>query len=117
MLIATAVYEDGYTEDVTSSVEWSSDKPKVVDFLSPGQCVANEAGTAVIVATDAINGFRKAKADGKLKNVRIWVRRGGPREKEGLDAMRALKDEGFDINVFDRNTPLTDIVDKALHKQ
>ena len=64
-----------------------------------------------------INGFRKAKADGKLKNVRIWVRRGGPREKEGLDAMRALKDEGFDINVFDRNTPLTDIVDKALHKQ
>jgi len=43
-----------------------------------------------------INGFRKAKADGKLKHVRIWVRRGGPREKEGLDAMRALKDEGFD---------------------
>ena len=26
------------------------------------------------------------------------------------------EDEGFDINVFDRNTPLTDIVDKALHK-
>ena len=24
--------------------------------------------------------------------------------------------EGFDINVFDRNTPLTDIVDKALLK-
>jgi ATP-citrate lyase beta-subunit len=63
-----------------------------------------------------INGFRKAKSDGKLKHVKIWVRRGGPREKEGLDAMRALKDEGFDINVFDRNTPLTDIVDKALLK-
>jgi ATP-citrate lyase beta-subunit len=61
-----------------------------------------------------INGFRKAKSEGKLKGVKIWVRRGGPREKEGLDAMRALKDEGFDINVFDRNTPLTDIVDKAL---
>ena len=61
-----------------------------------------------------INGFRKAKSEGKLKGVKIWVRRGGPREKEGLDAMRALKDEGFDINVFDRHTPLTDIVDKAL---
>ena len=35
-------------------------------------------------------------------------------EKEGLELMRKLKDEGFDINVFDRNTPLTDIVDKAL---
>lgn len=63
-----------------------------------------------------INGFRKAKGEGKLKGVKIWVRRGGPREKEGLDAMRALRDEGFDIHVFDRHTPLTDIVDKALQK-
>ena len=28
--------------------------------------------------------------------------------------MRELKEEGFDINVFDRYTPLTDIVDKAI---
>ncbi len=63
-----------------------------------------------------IAGFRKAKAEGKLNGVRIWVRRGGPREKEGLDAMRALRDEGFDIHVFDRHTPLTDIVDMALKK-
>ena len=61
-----------------------------------------------------ITGFRKGKSGGRLENVKIWVRRGGPGEKEGLDAMRALKEEGFDINVFDRNTPLTDIVDKAL---
>jgi ATP-citrate lyase beta-subunit len=52
--------------------------------------------------------------DSARQNQKIWVRRGGPREREGLDAMRALKDEGFDIHVFDRNTPLTDIVDKAL---
>jgi len=64
-----------------------------------------------------IAGFRKAKAEGKLNGVKIWVRRGGPREKEGLDAMRALRDEGFDIHVFDRHTPLTDIVDKAVQKQ
>lgn len=63
-----------------------------------------------------IAGFRKAKSEGKLKGVKIWVRRGGPREKEGLDAMRALRDEGFDIHVFDRHTPLTDIVDKALQQ-
>jgi ATP-citrate lyase beta-subunit len=61
-----------------------------------------------------IAGFRKAQAEGKLDGVKIWVRRGGPREKEGLDAMRALRDEGFDIHVFDRHTPLTDIVDNAL---
>jgi ATP-citrate lyase beta-subunit len=64
-----------------------------------------------------IAGFRKAKAEGKLTGVKIWVRRGGPREKEGLDAMRALREEGFDIEVYDRRTPLTDIVDMALQKK
>ena len=64
-----------------------------------------------------IAGFRKAKAEGKLKGVKIWVRRGGPREKEGLDAMRALHEEGFDIQVYDRHTPLTDIVDMALKQK
>lgn len=64
-----------------------------------------------------IAGFRKAKSDGKLNGVKIWVRRGGPNEKEGLELMRKLKDEGFDIHVYDRKTPLTDIVDMALQKK
>jgi ATP-citrate lyase beta-subunit len=64
-----------------------------------------------------IAGFRKAKAKGKMDKVQIWVRRGGPREKEGLAAMRELAKEGFKINVFDRTTPLTDIVDMALAKR
>ncbi|THJ17437.1 MAG: ATP citrate lyase [Nitrospira sp. CG24B] len=109
--------------------EYSGDPPDwAVEVLTEKVCslpgIKNIiVGGAIANFTDVkktfggiINGFRKAKGDGKLKGVKIWVRRGGPREKEGLDAMRALKDEGFDINVFDRNTPLTDIVDKALHK-
>ena len=64
-----------------------------------------------------INAFRKAQAEKKLRGVKIWVRRGGPNEKEGLADMKALKDEGFDIEVFDRHTPLTDIVDMALAKK
>ncbi len=64
-----------------------------------------------------IAGFHKAKSDGKLNGVKIWVRRGGPNEKEGLELMRKLKDEGFDIHVYDRKTPLTDIVDMALQKK
>ncbi len=109
--------------------EYSGDPPDwAVEVLTDKVCslpgIKNIiVGGAIANFTDVkktfggiINGFRKAKSEGKLKNVKIWVRRGGPREKEGLDAMRALKDEGFDINVFDRNTPLTDIVDKALLK-
>lgn len=110
--------------------EYSGDPPDwAVEVLTDKVCslpgIKNIiVGGAIANFTDVkktfggiINGFRKAKSEGKLNGVRIWVRRGGPREKEGLDAMRALKDEGFDIQVFDRNTPLTDIVDKALQKQ
>lgn len=61
-----------------------------------------------------IAGFRKAKSEGKLNGVEIWVRRGGAYEKEGLAAMAALSEEGFNIHVFDRYTPLTDIVNMSL---
>ncbi len=109
--------------------EYSGDPPDwAVEVLTDKVCslpgIKNIiVGGAIANFTDVkrtfggiINGFHKAKSEGKLNGVKIWVRRGGPREKEGLDAMRALKDAGFDINVFDRNTPLTDIVDKAFQK-
>jgi len=110
--------------------EYSGDPPDwAVEVLTDRVCslpgIKNIiVGGAIANFTDVkktfggiIAGFRKAKAEGKLNGVKIWVRRGGPREKEGLDAMRALRDEGFDIHVFDRHTPLTDIVDKALQAQ
>lgn len=62
--------------------------------------------------TGIINAFRKNKD--RLKDIHIWVRRGGPNEKVGLEFMRGLADEGFNIHVYDRYTPLTDIVRFAL---
>jgi ATP-citrate lyase beta-subunit len=110
--------------------EYSGDPPDwAVEVLTDKVCslpgIKNIiVGGAIANFTDVkktfggiIAGFRKAKSEGKLEGVKIWVRRGGPREKEGLDAMRALKDEGFDIHVYDRTTPLTDIVDMALGKK
>jgi ATP-citrate lyase beta-subunit len=109
--------------------EYSGDPPDwAVEVLTEKVCslpgIKNIiVGGAIANFTDVkktfggiIAGFRKAKAEGKLTGVKIWVRRGGPREQEGLEAMRALQGEGFDIHVFDRHTPLTDIVDMALQK-
>lgn len=110
--------------------EYSGDPPDwAVEVLTEKVCslpgIKNIiVGGAIANFTDVkktfggiIAGFRKAKAEGKLNGVKIWVRRGGPREKEGLDAMRALREEGFDIHVYDRHTPLTDIADMALGKK
>ncbi len=110
--------------------EYSGDPPDwAVEVLTEKVCslpgIRNViVGGAIANFTDVkktfggiIAGFRKAKAEGKLNGVKIWVRRGGPREKEGLEAMRVLRDEGFDVHVFDRHTPLTDIVDMAQKQQ
>src|SRR5216117_962534 len=110
--------------------EYSGDPPDwAVEVLTEKVCslpgIKNIiVGGAIANFTDVkktfggiIAGFRKAKAEGRLNGVKIWVRRGGPREREGLEAMRALRDEGFDIHVFDRHTPLTDIVDMALQRK
>lgn len=61
-----------------------------------------------------INGFRESKSKGYLEGVKIWVRRGGPNEAQGLAAIKQLQEEGFDIHVYDRSMPMTDIVDLAL---
>lgn len=107
--------------------EYSGDPPDwAVEVLTDKVCSLPNikhiiVGGAIANFTDVkktfggiINAFRKAKGEGKLNGVKIWVRRGGPNEKEGLAAMRALQDEGFDIHVYDRTTPLTDIVDMAM---
>ena len=109
--------------------EYSGDPPDwAVEVLTEKICslpgITNIiVGGAIANFTDVkktfggiINAFRKAKAEGKLDNVRIWVRRGGPNEKQGLAAMKELQKEGFKIEVFDRTLPLTDIVDMALAK-
>ena len=84
-----------------------------IEHIIVGGAIANFTNVKKTFA-GIIAGFRNVRAKGKLKNVNIWVRRGGPYEKEGLEAMRALEQEGFKIHVYDRYTPLTDIVDYAL---
>ncbi|MFN3427107.1 MAG: ATP citrate lyase citrate-binding domain-containing protein [Candidatus Thermochlorobacter sp.] len=115
---------------IANYAEYSGDPPDwAVEALTEKVCSLPNIkhliiGGAIANFTDVkatfngiINGLRKAKAQGKLDGVKIWVRRGGPNEEQGLDAMRQLRHEGFDIYVFDRYTPLTSIVDKAIQSE
>lgn len=129
---ASVFYSDAVVNlggTLANYAEYSGDPPGwAVEALTERVCALHGikhiiVGGAIANFTDVkvtfqgiIAGFRKAQAAGRLKGVKIWVRRGGPNEAVGLAAMRELKNEGFDIEVFDRYTPLTDIVNMALNK-
>lgn len=112
---------------IANYAEYSGDPPDwAVEALTETICALPNikhiiVGGAIANFTDVkatfngiINGFRDSKERGLLKDVKIWVRRGGPNEAAGLEMMRALRDEGFDIHVYDRTMPMTDIVDMAM---
>ncbi|MHA1718071.1 MAG: ATP citrate lyase citrate-binding domain-containing protein [Promethearchaeota archaeon] len=59
--------------------------------------------------------FKKKVEQLKKANVKIYVRRGGPYEKEGLQLMKDIgKELDLPIEVYDRYTPLTRIVPIAM---
>ncbi|MBM3422965.1 MAG: acetate--CoA ligase family protein [Chlorobi bacterium] len=113
---------------IANYAEYSGDPPDwAVEALTETICSLPNikhiiVGGAIANFTDVkatfsgiINGLRESKSKGLLENVKIWVRRGGPNENQGLAAIRKLYDEGFDIHVYDRSMPMTDIVDLALN--
>lgn len=115
---------------IANYAEYSGDPPDwAVEALTEKVCALPRikhiiVGGAIANFTDVratfsgiIKGFRQAKEKGRLGGVKIWVRRGGPNEEAGLAAMRDLSKEGFDIHVFDRYTPLTEIIGKALNAE
>ena len=59
--------------------------------------------------------LRKSAEKLRKANVKIYVRRGGPNEKEGLKLMKDVgKEIGVPIEVFDRYTHMTKIVPLSL---
>ncbi|MGD8353635.1 MAG: ATP citrate lyase citrate-binding domain-containing protein, partial [Pseudomonadota bacterium] len=125
VFLADAVVRAGGT--LANYAEYSGDPPDwAVEALTEKVCSLKGIkriiiGGAIANFTDVkktftgiILGLRKAREEGKLcEDVSIWVRRGGPNEEEALREISKIADEGFKIRVFDRKTPLTDIVDMA----
>jgi len=129
VFLADAVVRAGGT--LANYAEYSGDPPDwAVEALTERVCSLKGIkrviiGGAIANFTDVkktftgiIQGLRNVKKRGEMPdNVEIWVRRGGPNEEEALKEIRKIVEEGFKIRVFDRKTPLTDIVDMAFSQE
>jgi succinyl-CoA synthetase beta subunit len=83
-------------------------------FLLIGGGIANFTDVAATFGgiIQALTEFKQKLID---NNVKIYVRRGGPNYKEGLDKMRQLGETlGVPIEVYGPETHMTKIVSLAL---
>ncbi|MFX0013046.1 MAG: ATP citrate lyase citrate-binding domain-containing protein [Promethearchaeota archaeon] len=86
-------------------------KPKI---LIIGGGIANFTDVKATF-TGIVSALRNSAEKLKKANVKIYVRRGGPNEKEGLELIRAVGEEiGVPIEVYDRYTHMTRVVPLAL---
>lgn len=104
----------GYTKTVLDLMTRKKDPKGRAKFLIIGGGIANFTDVAKTFTgiIQAINDY----AD-KLKktNVKIYVRRGGPNYKEGLENMRKMgKKLGLSVEVYGPETHMTKIVSMAL---
>jgi ATP-citrate lyase beta-subunit len=86
-------------------------KPKI---LIIGGGIANFTDVKATF-TGIVSALRNSADKLKKANVKIFVRRGGPNEKEGLELMRTVGEEiGVPIEVYDRYTHMTRVVPLGL---
>lgn len=86
-------------------------KPKI---LIIGGGIANFTDVKATF-TGIVGAIRKSANKLNASNVKIYVRRGGPNEKEGLALMKKVGEEvGVPIKVFDRYTHMTSIIPMAV---
>ncbi|MBN2256015.1 MAG: ATPase [Deltaproteobacteria bacterium] len=136
---ASVIYADtitdlGFMEEMANYGEYSGDPNEEFTYLYARTILdlmtrkKNTKGKFLLIGggianfTDVANTFRgiiRALREYKKKlqenKVKIYVRRGGPNYKEGLNQMRALGDElGVTIEVYGPETHMTKIVSMAL---
>jgi ATP-citrate lyase beta-subunit len=106
-----------YTKTILKLMTKTKDPQGRPKYLLIGGGIANFTDVA-----KTFTGIIKAIEDyaDKLKetNVKIFVRRGGPNYKEGLDKMRKMGERlGLPIEVYGPETHMTKIVSMALEEQ
>lgn len=100
-----------YTSQVLELLLESKASPKIL-FI--GGAVANFTDIAVTFA-GVIEAIEEYAEQLKKQNVKVYVRRGGPNQEEGLEKMRrALEKNGLLGAVNDASVPITNALSEAL---
>jgi len=103
-----------YTKTILDLMTRNKDKKGRPKFLIIGGGIANFTDVAKTF-TGIIQAIDEYAEKLKKTNVKIYVRRGGPNYKEGLELMRRLgKRIGLPIEVYGPETHMTRIVSMAL---
>ena len=109
----TEMYAQTLIDLITEKPD-SQGRPKI---LIIGGGIANFTDVKATF-TGIVSAIKKSADKLKKANVKIYVRRGGPNEKEGLKLMKDVGEEvGVPIEVYDRYTHMTSIVPLALQEK
>ncbi len=103
----TEIYAQTIIDLITANPD-PSGKPK---YLIIGGGIANFTDVKATF-TGIVSAIRNSVNKLKRANVKIFVRRGGPNEKQGLELMKQVgKETGIPIEVYDRYTHMTRVVE------
>ncbi|MFX1453484.1 MAG: ATP citrate lyase citrate-binding domain-containing protein [Promethearchaeota archaeon] len=103
----TEIYAQTIIDLITENPD-PQGKPK---YLIIGGGIANFTDVKATF-TGIVSAIRNSVDKLKKANVKIFVRRGGPNEKQGLEMMEQVgKETGIPIEVYDRYTHMTRVVE------
>ncbi len=135
---ASVIYTDtivdlGYGEELGNYGEYSGNPSReyteiyaqtIIDLITETPDIAGRAKYLIIgggianftdvkaTFTGIVSAIKNSVEKLKKAKVKIYVRRGGPNEKQGLELMKQVGEEtGIPIEVYDRYTHMTRVVD------
>jgi len=100
-----------YAQTIINLITKNPDPEGKPKYLIIGGGIANFTDVKATF-TGIVSAIRKSVDKLKKANVKIYVRRGGPNEKQGLELMKQVgKETGVPIEVYDRYTHMTRVVE------
>ena len=100
-----------YAQTIIDLITENPDPEGKSKYLIIGGGIANFTDVKATF-TGIVSAIRNSVDKLKKANVKIFVRRGGPNEKQGLDLMKQVgKETGVPIEVYDRYTHMTRVVE------